>query len=75
MDIDWSGCNLVEVIPGKVSGVPIVKNTRVPADTVAESAELGETPEEIAYNYDLNVEDVRQVLAYAHRYQIVASSR
>ena len=30
--IDWTGCSLVEVVPGKVSGVPILKGTRVQAD-------------------------------------------
>jgi len=65
--VDWSDCDLVEVVQGKVSGVPLIKGSRVPADTVAESAELGETPEEIAYNYDLQVEDVRGVLAHLAR--------
>jgi uncharacterized protein (DUF433 family) len=26
--IDWSGCEIVEVNPRKVSGVPIIKGTR-----------------------------------------------
>ncbi len=63
--MDWSGCDIVEIVPGKVSGVPLVRNTRVPAESIAESAELGESPEEIAYNYDLRLEDVLAVLAYA----------
>jgi len=63
--MDWSGCDIVEIVPGKVSGVPLVRNTRVPAETVAESAELGESPQEIAYNYDLPLEDVLAILAYA----------
>jgi len=32
--VDWSECPLVEVIPGKVSGVPLLKNTRLPVDAV-----------------------------------------
>jgi uncharacterized protein (DUF433 family) len=64
--MDWSSCDIVEIVPGKVSGVPLVKNTRVPAETVAVSAELGETPEEIAYNYDLRLEDVITILARVH---------
>jgi hypothetical protein len=28
-DIDWTDCSLVERVPGKVSGVPILKGTRV----------------------------------------------
>jgi uncharacterized protein (DUF433 family) len=71
--MDWSGCDIVEVVPGKVSGVPLIRHTRVPADTVLESAELGETAEEIAFNYDLQVEDVRTLLAYATRHLAAAS--
>ena len=71
--MDWSGCDIVEVIPGKVSGVPLIRNTRVPADTVLESAELGETPKEIAFNYDLQVEDVCALLEYATRHLAAAS--
>jgi uncharacterized protein (DUF433 family) len=63
--VDWSGCNLVEVIPGKVSGVPIIRGSRVPADQVIENHDAGESPEDIAYNFDLNLEDVRALLAYA----------
>jgi uncharacterized protein (DUF433 family) len=32
--LDWSDCPLVEVIPGKVSGVPLLKDTRLPVDAI-----------------------------------------
>ena len=32
--IDWSECPLVEVIPGKVSGAPLLKNTRLPVEAI-----------------------------------------
>jgi uncharacterized protein (DUF433 family) len=73
--MDWSGCDIVEVVPGKVSGVPLIRNTRVPADTVLESAELGESSEEIAFNYDLQIEDVRTILEYASRQLAPAAIR
>jgi uncharacterized protein (DUF433 family) len=63
--VDWSGCPIVEVVPGKVSGVPIIRGSRVPADQVIENYDAGESPEDIAYNFDLNPEDIRAVLAYA----------
>ena len=63
--MDWSGCPYVEVIPGKVSGVPLVRNSRVQADAVLENHESGESGEDIAYNFDLDPEDIRAVLAYA----------
>jgi uncharacterized protein (DUF433 family) len=42
--IDWSDCPLVEVIPGKVSGAPLLKNTRLPVEAVTG-------------NYDAFIED------------------
>ena len=32
--LDWPDCPLVEVIPGKVSGAPLLKNTRLPVDAI-----------------------------------------
>ena len=32
--VDWSECPLVEVISGKVSGAPLLKNTRLPVDAL-----------------------------------------
>ena len=62
--MDWSGCDLIEIIPGKVSGVPLIKGTRVPADQVIISLDGGETVEEIAYNFDLRPSDVFHILQF-----------
>jgi uncharacterized protein (DUF433 family) len=51
--IDWIGCELVERVPGKVSGRPIVRGTRILADTIVQDAELGSPLEEIHENYPL----------------------
>ncbi len=56
--MNWSGCDLVEVVPGKVSGAPLIRGTRVPVDQVAASLDGGESVEEVAYNYDLRPADV-----------------
>jgi uncharacterized protein (DUF433 family) len=63
--MEWSGCADVEVISGKVSGVPLVRGSRVQADSVVESFVLGESVEEIAYDYDLERELVENVLRFA----------
>jgi uncharacterized protein (DUF433 family) len=68
--MDWSGCPIVEVVPGKVSGVPLIRGSRMPADQVIENYDAGQSPEDIAYNFDLNPEDIRAVLAYAASRQI-----
>ena len=62
--MDWSGCEVVETVPGKVSGRPVLKETRVPADAVLENFESDESVEEIAYNFDLSPDNIRKVLAY-----------
>lgn len=35
--INWTGCELVERIPGKVSGAPLLKNTRLPVEAILEN--------------------------------------
>lgn len=64
--VDWSGCELVERIPGKVSGRPVVRGTRVLADTIVEDSELGSAIPEIQENYpDLQVATIEALLAFA----------
>jgi uncharacterized protein (DUF433 family) len=72
--MDWTGCDAVETVPGKLGGAVVLKGTRVSASSVVESAELGESPEEIAFNYDLNVGEVRRVLAYASKRGLVSAT-
>lgn len=63
--IDWSGCDEVERVPGKVSGVPILKHSRVQADAILDNYEGGLSPEEISDQFSLPVDQVNKVLAYA----------
>ena len=66
-DIDWTGCELVERIPGKVSGRPLVRGTRILADTIVQDAELGSPLEEIHENYpDLPLTVIRRLVSFAH---------
>ena len=64
--IDWTGCELVERVPGKGSGRPIVRGTRIMADMIVQDAELGSTLEEIHGNYpDLSVLAIQRLISYA----------
>ena len=64
--MDWSGCELVEVIPGKVSGAPLVKDTRIPADFVIESYELAGSVDEVLEEFPrLTAEIVLQLVEFA----------
>jgi uncharacterized protein (DUF433 family) len=62
---DWTDCPLVEVIPGKVSGAPLLKGTRMPVDIVVENYQDGLPAEEIAEVFDLPEESVRALLDFA----------
>jgi uncharacterized protein (DUF433 family) len=64
--VDWTGCDLVERVPGKVSGRPIVRGTRILADTIVQDFELGSPLEEIQENYpDLPRSTIQQLIAFA----------
>ena len=63
--MNWAGCEQVEIVPGKVSGAPILKHSRVTADAILESYELGESVAEIAFTFDLDPAQIRHVLRFA----------
>jgi uncharacterized protein (DUF433 family) len=75
MDSDfWKDCAAVETVAGRLGGRPVVKNSRVAADTVLESEELGETAEETASNYGLQLQDVLDIRSYAHHRKAALAS-
>jgi uncharacterized protein (DUF433 family) len=70
--MDWTGCDLVERVPGKVAGKPVVKGTRILADTIIEDAAMGAPVEEIHESFpSLPVDTIRNLLAFAHSKQLV----
>lgn len=72
--VDWSACDLVERVSGKVSGQPIVRGTRILADTIVQDAELGCSPEEIHENYpDLQLDIIHRLISYGRCHRIVAA--
>jgi uncharacterized protein (DUF433 family) len=67
-DIDWSACEDVERIPGKVSGQWIVAGTRILAACVTENAD-DSSPEEIAAMFPgLGVARAQRIIDYARRH-------
>jgi len=63
--MDWTGCPLVEIIPGKVSGAPILVGTRVPAEAIVTNFQSGSPIEEISDNFGVAPETVEALLAFA----------
>jgi uncharacterized protein (DUF433 family) len=78
--VDWSECPLVEIIPGKVSGAPLLKNTRLPVEAITSNYDAfraeGLSPDAaIAGTLDCypetSVEAIKALLDYrrAHQFQ------
>ncbi len=64
--IDWSGCELVERIPGKVSGRAIVRGTRILPDGIVSGHAMGESVEDLHEGFPaLSVLQIRQLLEFA----------
>ncbi len=66
VDIDWTACELIEQVPGKVSGRPVVSGTRVTPDAIANSFALGDSIEEIHDGFpSLTIAQIKRLIAFA----------
>ena len=66
--IDWSQCQAVESIPGKVSGAWVLKGTRMPVSAIFENLEVGANIDEIMeWFHGLDKAQVRKVIEFAAR--------
>jgi uncharacterized protein (DUF433 family) len=65
--MDWNGCELVEQVPERVGGTPVIKGTRIPADVVLIDEELGRTPEQTHEDFPtLSIETIRKIRDFVH---------
>ena len=65
-EIDWMACELIEAVPGKVSGKPVVRGTRIMPDAIANSYELGETIEELREGFPtLSIDQIKRLIEFA----------
>ena len=70
LNIDWTACELVERIPGKMAGQPVIKGTRVRAETIVSNFEAGSPVDEIAENWpELPRPTIDGVLAFYYSHQ------
>ena len=65
--VDWSRCSLVESIPGKLSGAPVLKDTRMPVQGIVDNYDAGLTPEEVSEVFDLPLAKIIAVLEFRER--------
>ncbi len=64
VEIDWSECELIERVPGKVSGCPVVCGTRMMPEAIVGSYNLGESIEELRAT--LSVNQIEHLIEFAH---------
>jgi uncharacterized protein (DUF433 family) len=70
--IDWTPCELIEQVPGKVSGRPIVRGTRILPDAIVNSYDAGEPLDLIREDYPgLSIEQIQRLIEFAQRRQPV----
>lgn len=67
MALDWSQCDAVESIPGKVSGAWVLKGTRMPVSAIFENLEAGANIADIMEWFHVTEEEVKAVLQFATR--------
>jgi uncharacterized protein (DUF433 family) len=66
-EIDWMACELIERIPGKVSGRPIVRGTRIMPDAIVDGYDLGETIDELSLGFpSLTVSQIKRLIEFAY---------
>jgi uncharacterized protein (DUF433 family) len=65
--MDWTDCALIEVVPGRMSGAPVLRNTRVrPQDLIAN---IDEGAAWLAEAHGLDLADVQAVLSFYRQHQ------
>ena len=65
--LDWSGCSVVERVPGKVGGAWVFKDTRTPVATIFDNLEDGMTIDEVVEQFPVTRKQVKAVLEFAAR--------
>jgi uncharacterized protein (DUF433 family) len=63
--LDWSQCEAVESVPGKVSGAWVLRGTRMPVHIIFENLEAGASLQEITEWFDVTPEQVQSVIHFA----------
>lgn len=68
LQIDWTDCELVERVPGKMGGRPVIVGTRIEPDTVIIDEEYGQTPEQTHESFPtLSIDTILKVREFAHK--------
>jgi uncharacterized protein (DUF433 family) len=67
IEVDWTACELIERVPGKVSGKPVVVGTRIMPDAIVGSYDLGESIDELREGFPtLSLAQIERLIEFAH---------
>jgi uncharacterized protein (DUF433 family) len=67
IEIDWMDCELIEQVPGKVSGRPIVRGTRILPDAIVNSYDLGDSISDLCEGLpSLTAAQIERLIQFAH---------
>lgn len=58
--IDWSGCPLVEAVPGVQGGAAVLKGTRMPVNVIIDNFAYGVSVREFSEQFEVPLETVRE---------------
>jgi len=69
--MDWTGCDVIEQVAGKVGGRPVVNGTRIEPEVILIDEEYGRTPEQTHADFPtLTVEMILKIRAFAQQHQL-----
>lgn len=65
--VDWSQCALVESVSDRLSGAPVLRGTRMPAQAIVDNYDDGLSPEQISEAFELPLSSVTAILEWRER--------
>jgi uncharacterized protein (DUF433 family) len=69
--MDWTGCEEIEQVAGKVGGRPVVKGTRVEPDVILIDEEYGRSAEQTHASFPtVPVDTILKIRAFAEKHQL-----
>jgi uncharacterized protein (DUF433 family) len=65
--IDWTECTLIETVPGKMSGAPVLRGTRVRPEDLLVNRDEG--IDWLVENFDIPPDVIRLLFAFHDQHQ------
>jgi uncharacterized protein (DUF433 family) len=62
--LDWSQCEVVESVPGKMSGAWVLRGTRTPVKVLFDNLEAGLTIEELTEQFPVSREEIESLMGF-----------